>query len=124
MKCIETNTWCVGTDGEFFTGGYKSKEEAIKAVKDDYGSGYVGRQIKVQFEKKDVIIPDIEGELSESLFDNVGEVAELWELTKEQEQKFARMYEKFVIDFINRNDLQPTCYRVENIESVEECTND
>ena len=34
-------------------------------------------------------------------------------------KKFAESYEKFVIDFINKNGLQPTCYKVVDIEQIQ-----
>ena len=36
MKSIETNKWCIGTSWELFFNSYDSREEAIKALKDDY----------------------------------------------------------------------------------------
>ena len=118
MKYTKTHKWCVSNYGEFFTNGYDSKEEAIKAVKEDCGHGYVGRRVNVEFEEQDVIIPDIEDDLKDTLLDEVGECAEDWEFSKEQEKKFAESYEKFVIDFINKNGLQPTCFKVVDIEEV------
>ena len=41
MKYIETDIWCISTNGEDFLGDdYSSREEAIEAVKKDYGAGY------------------------------------------------------------------------------------
>ena len=37
MKCIETDIWCISTNGEnFFGGDYSSREEAIEAIKCNY----------------------------------------------------------------------------------------
>lgn len=120
MKYIETNEWSISSDGEIFCGDCESKEEAIEAVKVDYGGdGYVGRNVKIEFDEQDILIPDIEHELSEKLFYEVGEVSENWEIPKDIMKKFAESYEKFVIDFINKNGLQPTCYKVVDIEQIQ-----
>lgn len=121
MKYIKTTKWCISDDGEIFTDDYKNKKEAIEAVKLDYGVDmYIGCKIKIEFDEQDVLIPDIEYELGEKLHEEVGEVSESWEIPKDIMKKFARKYEKLVIDFINENDLQPTCYKVVDIEEVSE----
>ena len=119
MKYIETDKWCISDNGEWFTDGYDSREEAIEDVK-EYGCSYIGREVDVEFIEQDIEIPDIEYSLSEKLFDVVGEVSETWEIPKDLMKKFAESYKKFVIDFINENDLQPTCFKVVDIEEVEE----
>lgn len=119
MKYIETNRWCISDNGEWFTNGYDSREEAIEEAI-EYGWGYVGREVHVEFIEQDIEIPDIEYELGEKLYEEVGEASENWKIPKDLMEKFARVYEKFVIDFINENDLQPTCFKVVDIEKVEE----
>lgn len=119
MKYIETDKCCISDNGEWFTDGYDSREEAIEDVK-EYGYSYIGREVDVEFIEQDIEIPDIEYSLSEKLFDVVGEVSETWEIPKDLMKKFAESYKKFVIDFINENDLQPTCFKVVDIEEVEE----
>lgn len=120
MKYIETNEWSISSDGEIFNDDYESKEEAIEAVKVDYGVDmYIGRNVKLEFDEQDILIPDIEHELSEKLFYEVGEASEYWEIPRDIMKKFVESYEKFVIDFINKNGLQPTCYKVVDIEQIQ-----
>lgn len=120
MKYIPTNEWSVSSDGEIFTdGGYDSKKEAIETVKLDYGVDmYIGRNVNIEFDEQDIEIPDIEYELGEKLFEVVGEASETWEIPKGLMKKFAKEYEKFVVDFINKNDLQPTCYTLIDVEQI------
>lgn len=121
MKYIDTSRWCISDNGEFFTDGYDSREEAIEEVRKEYGCGYIGRKVHMEFIERDIIIPDIKGELSDKLSDAVSrEASDNWYISKELRKKFARKYEKFVIDFINDNGLQPTCFRVVDIEEVKE----
>lgn len=120
MKYIETNEWSISDNGELFTDGYYSREEAIEEVRKEYGCGYIGKEVHVEFDEQDILIPDIEYELGEKLYEEVGEVSETWEVPKDLMKKFAELYKKFVIDFINENDLQPTCFKVVDIEEVEE----
>lgn len=120
MKHTKTDRWCISDNGEWFTNGDDSREEAIEEAK-EYGCGYVGREVHVEFIEQDIEIPDIEYELGEKLHEEVGEASETWEIPKDLQKKFAESYEKFVVDFINNNGLQPTCYKVVDIEEVEEC---
>lgn len=119
MKYIETNEWSISDNGELFTDGYYSREEAIEEVRKEYGRGYIGKEVYVEFEGQDILIPDIEYELGEKLYEEVGEASEYWEIPKDIMKKFVESYEKFVIDFINKNGLQPTCYRVVDIEQIQ-----
>lgn len=119
MKYIETNEWSISDNGELFTDGYYSREEAIEEVRKEYGCGYIGKEVHVEFDEQDILIPDIEYELGEKLYEEVGEASEYWEIPKDIMKKFAKSYGKFVIDFINKNGLQPTCYKVIDIEEVE-----
>lgn len=120
MKYIKTNEWCISDNGELFTDGYYSREEAIEEVRKEYGRGYIGKEVHVEFDEQNILIPEIDYELGEKLHEEVGEVSENWEIPKDLMKKFVRMYEKFVIDFINKNGLQPTCYKVGDIEEVKE----
>lgn len=119
MKYIKTNEWCISDNGELFTDGYYSREEAIEEVRKEYGRGYIGKEVHVEFEEQDILIPDIEYELGEKLYEEVGEASEYWEIPRDIMKKFAESYEKFVIDFINKNGLQPTCYKVVDIEQIQ-----
>lgn len=120
MKSTITNEWSVSSDGEIFTDNYRSKKEAINAVKFDYGVDmYIGRNVKLEFDEQDIETTNIEYELGEKLYEVVGEVSEKWEIPKNIMKKFDESYKKFVIDFIDKNDLQPTCYKVTDIEEVE-----
>ncbi len=119
MKHIETDEWCISANGEWFVDGYDSREEAIEDAR-EYRCSYVGREVHVEFIEQDIEIPDIEYELGEKLHEEVGEASETWEIPKDMMKKFAESYEKFVINFINDNGLQPTCYKVVDIEEVKE----
>nr|DAX12850.1 MAG TPA: hypothetical protein [Caudoviricetes sp.] len=120
MKSIETNEWCISTDGEYFFDVYDSKEEAIENLRDSYNDGYIGKCVEIEFAEED-IIPYIEiGHiLSETLSDEVGEASEDWEFTTEQEEEISQIVAKAVIDYINKNHLQPRCYKVIDIEFIE-----
>lgn len=121
MKHIETDIWCVSTDGEnFFDNDYSSREEAIEAVKEDYGAGYVGRCVWLKFDEGDISYSydEVGYYLGERLFDEVGEVAEIWKMTCEEEIELSKILAKAVIKYINEHNLQPNCYKVVDIEEV------
>lgn len=119
MKRIETDIWCISTDGEgFFDDDYSSREEAIAAVKEEYEEGYVGRCVRLEFEEIDICYDETGYRLVETLYDIVGEAADNWEMTDKQEIELSNILAKAVIDYINKNNLQPTCYSVIDIEEV------
>lgn len=119
MKSIETNKWCIGTSWELFFNSYDSREEAIKALKDDYDCGYIGRLVNIEFVENDISHIEITDVLNEALFDEIGEASEDWEFTAEQDEEFSQIAAKAVIDYINKNNLQPHCYKVIDIEFIE-----
>lgn len=122
MKLIETNKWCISADGEFFSDIYDSKEEAIESIKDDYkyDSGYIGRCVKIEFTEKDILDFEISYRLRDSLYDEIGELAEAWSFTDEQREEIYQIVAKAVIDYINKNNLQPQSYKVIDIEFIDE----
>lgn len=121
MKLIETNEWCISADGEFFSDVYDSKEEAIESIKDNYryDGGYIGRCINVEFAEEDISHIEITDVLYQVLCDEMGEASECWEVTSEQDKEISQIAAKAVIDYINKNNLQPRCYKVIDIEFIE-----
>ena len=121
MKYIESDIWCISTNGEdFFGDDYSSREEAIEAVKEDYGAGYVGRCVGLKFDERDITYDETGYYLEEILYHEVGDAANYWEMTYEQEIELSEILAKDVIKYINEHNLQPNCYKVINIEEVEE----
>lgn len=120
MKYIETDMWCISTNGEdFFCYDYSSREEAIEAVKKDYGAGYVGRCVRIEFDEMDITYDETGYYLGEALYDEVDDVADVWGMTDEQEIELSKILAKDVIKYINKHNLQPNCYKAINIEEVE-----
>ena len=119
MKYIETDIWCISTNGENFLGDdYSSREEAIEAVKKDYGAGYVGRCVRIEFDEMDITYDETGYYLEQRLYDEVADPADDWEMTYEQEIELSKILAKDVIKYINEHNLQPNCYKVINIEEV------
>ncbi len=120
MKSIKTNEWAISADGEFFSDIYDSREEAIENLKDSYDDGYVGRCVDIKFTEEDISHIEITDVLYQVLYDEVGEeAAEDWEVTDEQDKEISQIVAKAVIDYINKNNLQPQSYKVVDIEFIE-----
>ena len=119
MKSIKTNEWAISADGEFFFDSYESREEAIENLKDSYDDGYIGRLVDIKFTEEDISHIEITDVLYQVLYDEIGEVSEDWEFTAEQDKEMSQIVAKAVIDYINKNNLQPRCYKVIDIEFVE-----
>lgn len=118
MKFIETDRWCYGMTDEYFSDDFPTKTDAIEACKKDLEGGYIGRIVEVEFDEKDISYDETAYRLQERLYDEVGDVAENWELTTEQELELSKIVAKAVIEYINKNHLQPTVYKVVEIEEV------
>ena len=85
MKFIQTDRWCYGMTDEYFSDDFPTKTDAIEACKKDLEGGYIGRIVEVEFDEKDISYDETAYRLQERLYDEVGDVAENWELTTEQE---------------------------------------
>ena len=119
MEYIETDIWCISTNGEdFFDNDYSSREEAIEAVKEDYGAGYVGRCVRIKFDERDITYDETGYYLGQTLYDEAGDAADDWEMTYEQEKELSKILAKDVIKYINEHNLQPNFYKVIDIEEV------
>lgn len=118
MKYIETNTWCISIDRENFFDNYSSRDDAIKSLIVQYGEGYVGKCVNLEFDERDITYDETGYYLKEKLFDVVGDFADNWEMTDEQEIELSNILAKAVIKCINEKHLQPTCYEVVEIERV------
>lgn len=118
MKFTQTDRWCYGMTDEYFSDDFPTKLDAIEACKKDLGGGYIGRIIKVEFDEKDVSYDETSYRLQEQLYDEVGDVAENWSLSTEQELELCEILSKAVIEYLNKNNLQPTVYKVVDIEEV------
>lgn len=114
--------WVYSTNSETFNSDlYDSKENAIQDAISDHGDDYefiyVGQVVSVhpRLDVEDAIERAVE-----SLYDDVGEVAEgyLESLPKEEladlQEKIDETFKQWLIKYSN----EPTFYKVENIESI------
>lgn len=119
MKYIPTNKWVYSRDDEFFSSEeFETKVGAIEACRDDYGEGYVGQVVHLEFEEFDMPSSDLEENLAVTLYDEIGDASECWELPVADENAIDKMIAKVMIDYINEHHLQPSCFKVVDIEEV------
>jgi len=116
MKRIDTGKWCTSRDGELYNpDDYDTKEEAIEGGKRDYEytTFYVGKVTALEFDETDVSLSDDAFEcLANQLSEECGEVGETWDTTKEQMEELEIMLSKTVIEWVNKNDLHPRCFGI------------
>lgn len=53
MKFTKMGEWCESADGERFYDGFNTKEKAIEFVQEEYGEGYIGESVAVEFTADD-----------------------------------------------------------------------
>ena len=121
MKVTETDKWSISLDGEHFEGIFDTRDDAVATV----GAGYVGRICKVEFDGDDFQW-DASYELSECLYEVVGDTAELWSFTAKEEAQLLQAMGETMTKFLNENNLQPKVFKVIDIEYIdsEEIEND
>lgn len=117
MKFTNTVKWCASVDEERFYDEFSTKEEAIDFVREEYGEGYIGESVAVEFTADDFNW-DADYALGELLYEEVGDVADSWHLSQEDEAELSRRLGEVMVEFLNERNLQPECFKVINIEQV------
>ncbi len=124
MKFTKTEIWCYSYDTENFyccESPCNTKQEAINECI-SHDAQYIGKMYEIDFSWED--IPDVTDEIAEGLYeqlhDAVGEIAEDYIISTEQQSKLANLLNGVILKFINDNNLQPNCYAVQEIEYVGE----
>jgi len=109
-------------------------EEEDEALEEAFGDGSmplgesdvtIYRGVKRPVEVSE-IIPDIYDEMRERSFDNFPEDFD-WEIPNEKQQELQELVESAIVEFVKKNNLEPTCYWVDKIEPITirvRCTND
>ena len=106
--------YCHSNDGEFYHGEFGTEQETIEDAKESYPGEseiYIGTCTKPVFRWnscEEEIIDSIKKNLSE----DVGEAAENFEVSVEQELELARMIDETVKAWIEQEEIEPFCYRV------------
>lgn len=122
MELLRTEKWVTCRNGNIAFGDetYETKEEAIMACKDDKEDAFVGRVNLPRFTEEDVYIKEdiIIKDMQDILYNAVGDGAEFWELTAEDELELGKRIRKAVIDFLNETGNQPKGFVVEDVEEV------
>ena len=106
--------YCHSRDGEFYWGEFDTEEEAIEDAERSYPNDenvYIGTCIKPTLRwisNEEQIVDSI----IENLSEDVGEVAENFEVASEQEVKLGRMIDETVEAWIAQENIKPNCYQV------------
>lgn len=124
MRAIKTNKYAYSLNGERYLGEFDTKETAIKEYKDNYsGNGYVGLCTRYEFTEDDcnTFACNILEMLDEHLGDICGEYSEDWlySISREQEKELDMELSKVIVSWLNRNNLQPSVFMIEDgIEEI------
>jgi hypothetical protein len=109
-------TYCYSRDGETFS---DDLDEIVEEVICGMESYKVGDEIELERGEKKVITAadlihhwDVLEHMQEQLADEVGEVSDQWDLTKEQREAFDKDLKAFVDGWMTEHKLQPTCWAV------------
>lgn len=113
---IRTNTGqYVYSDSDIFTSDeFDTIDEAINAALEDDSiiEGFeVGEVIELEFDESDFTF-DPEEELYMALCDECGESADSFELSKKDSEELKKVMVKAGIDYLNKNNIKPTCCAV------------
>lgn len=130
MKVTPTGKWTYSQDEEYWDGSdeFLSKEEAIEAGKEYYlGESFmIGQTYSVKFTEEqcewlDLAENAIDG-LLDSLYDEVGEVAEWWDdqIKSVDKQDLNKRFAKAIMEWIEERVGQPNVFQVNDAEVVME----
>ena len=97
MKFTKMGEWCESADGERFYDGFNTKEKAIEFVQEEYGEGYIGESVAVEFTADDFNW-DADYALGELLYEEVGDVADSWHLSQEDEAELSRRLGEVMVE--------------------------
>lgn len=117
MKFTKMGEWCTSADGELFYDGFDTKKEAVESVREEYGEGYIGESVAIEFTADDFYW-DADCVLGELLYEEAGDAADNWHLSQEDEVELNRRLGGVMVEFLNERNLQPECFEVINIEQV------
>lgn len=111
---MEKCEFCYSWYGEMYYGQYESEQEALNEAKKerkDAKQVYIGTCtepiLRWSSNEEDII-----ESISENLGEDVGEAAENFEITIEQERELARMIDETVEAWIKQEKIKPSCYQV------------
>lgn len=106
--------YCYSWDDERYQGKYDTEEKALDAAKRDKPEEdevYIGTCTEPEFKWRSCE-EDIIESIEENLFDDVGEAAENFEVSRENEIELAKMIDETVMRWIEKNNITPDCYSV------------
>lgn len=111
--------YCYSFDGEYYHGCYDTEEEAIEEAKkeSDAEEVWVGtcEEPDLNWNTNEEYIID---SMAEQLGDEVGEAAENFEVTDEEQSVLAKMIDETVKTWIEQEGIKPQCYAVLNEHKV------
>ena len=114
---VDKTRYCWSSDGEHYNGSFDTEQETIEDAKETVNDAY--EEIYVGTCKEPVLSWNSnEEKIIESIYDNLydecGEVSEIFEITREQELELANRIDKCVEQWINDMKIKPNCWTVVN----------
>lgn len=118
---VDKTKYCWSYDGEYYTGSFKTEQEAIEDAKECVGD--TCEEVYVGTCKEAVLSWNInEEDIIESMYNNLyeecGEVSESFEITKEQAIELFKRIDKCVEQWIKDMKIKPNCWTVANVHLV------
>lgn len=106
--------YCHSNDGEIYYGEFDTEKEAIEDAKGSYPGNnevYIGTAtepvLRWSSNEEEII-----SSIIDNLHDDVGEFAENFEVSSDQELELARMIDETVKKWIEKEKIEPSCYQV------------
>lgn len=124
MKTIDTNKWVISSSDYYWDNNdndFNSKEEAIKQALKEKNDMYVGKMYELKFEDNEI---DVEEEIINQLCDSIdcycSEESDYWyeNISNEQKEELNNMIGNVVLNWIEKNNLHPDCYMIDDIEKI------
>ena len=113
-------SWTYSDNDEVFNGSVvDTREDAINELKQEYGSGYIGRVVPIP--PFTVNSEDVIDGAREDAYDFADDASDGWldEIPNVSEEELEAELSKVFNDWLKKHHLEPTFYQVDSIEKVE-----
>ena len=112
--------YCYSLDGERYYGSYATRAEALEDARSDasfHGEAYIGVCSEPEL-RWSCIEETVTEQITENLYDDVGEIADCFEVGAADETELKKRLDAAIAGWIRDRNIKPGCYQVFEAQRV------